>query len=164
MYDSILAQRNILWKIKELMQDAGFTTGNYNVITSYPTDQEKTTFSVPIIAVQILAGANYDYQISSEPNQLRVCVCDVFAIVPGQLDAILDILIKNFHKEADFEFYNMSNTEPSVIGDYTGLSSLGIMQIESPFYRKMDVPENVADKRFLYEGFFTMNVKLPYIP
>jgi hypothetical protein len=35
------------------------------------------------------------------------------------------------------------------------------MEIDSASYRGNEVPEIVSDNRFLYEGFFTIEVKMP---
>lgn len=73
-----------------------------------------------------------------------------------------DLSSKYYTKLPDNIFHNYSClTELSLVGNYTGLTSVGSMEIDSASYRGNEVPEIVSDNRFLYEGFFTIEVKMP---
>lgn len=156
----VLAHRNIAWKVKELVKNAGYAS--FDVITRYP-DFKANQYVLPIIAIQILNGSNYNIEISSLPGIMPSFVADVYANSQAQLDEILDVLMTNLYDGSLITMYDMTTTEPSVIGDYSGLSTLGNIQIENSFFRKSDVPESIADNRFLYEGFFIFNAKLPLV-
>jgi hypothetical protein len=144
-----------------MLQANGFAPAGYNVLTRNITPQEKAKLNIPAIAIKMFFGMADHRELSSLPGQKITYLFDVFATVPQEVDMILSKLMDFFYEGSQFTIWNMSNSEPIAVGNYTGLTSVGSMEIDSASYRGNEVPEIVSDNRFLYEGFFTIEVKMP---
>lgn len=159
----IVAHKNICWRVKEYLKTAGYNENNFNVITRYPSEEEISKLDIPIIAIQLGNGIDYDKEISSEPGDAVEVIIDVFASVQSQLDSLLYNIRKNLRKDAQFLMYDMSTLEPTITGNYSGLSESGSFDVISTSWRKNQIIQYSADKREIYNGFIISNIKLPIV-
>ena len=157
----VVSHKNMVWKIKEFLKNSGYT--KYSVITRYPTEDEKNTSVLPLVACQIGGAINYDKELSTEPGEAVDYIIDIFASTQSQLDSVVYAIMKNIKRENFLLFYDMSILEPTIIGDYSGLSSLGLSEVMSTSFRKDQIVGYTSDKREIYNAFIITNLKLPIL-
>ena len=146
-----LADANLNIKIREMLQDFGFGTTAFDVIDSYPTDQDKDKIpKMPAVVVAVNSLTGEDVEIGSKQWPVVSFSLDVFAKTDGQRDDIAFYLWNNLN-EGVFRFYDFSGGYPdlSTTISYTGISNdadYAIEDVTSVVVSPPEVPLWEGDK------------------
>lgn len=161
----IMAHRNLYWRVREFMNSDSWT--NYNVITKFPDEKDLLSYSekneLPILAVQVKSGTNIAQEIGAEPTLVVSCLVDVFAVNQLKLDGVLGTLTKYLKQGRRFDVYEIGTNQPPGVGNYSGLTTLGDMEVGPMFFDKVDLPVYIADNRFVHHGYCNFSLQLPDI-
>jgi hypothetical protein len=120
-----LLEQNLVYKVKEVMENNGFSSGYYDVKVGYPNERDLAEgYTWPTITVDIeyLFGRNVELGSDQWPG-VQVAL-DVFANTKSQRDDVSYILWNDLN-ENYFTFYDFNSAFPSSVGDYSGMRASG---------------------------------------
>ena len=119
---SRLAELNLIYKIRELMEDYGFDTpdGDYVVTTDFPSFIDENSPIWPTITVGIDATWGRDVELGSKGWPAFAISIDVFAKNNSQRSDITHMLWEGL-RENTLPFYDFNSAFPSATGDYDGI-------------------------------------------
>lgn len=120
-----LAHLSIIYKIKEIIENNGWVSGNYRVIDGYPNESElRDTIIWPTVSVGVGRLFGRDIELGSESWPAFMLEVDVFAITDSQRDDLSFILWKELNDNI-YNLYDFNSAFPTTLGDYTGIPILG---------------------------------------
>jgi len=157
-----LGDLNLIYLIKEIMEDNGFTNGSYDVLDGYlsASDFNKSQI-LPTVTVEIDYLYGRDVELGSKQWPSLAVSIDVFAKTDTQRDDIAYILWTNLN-ETGHNLYDFNSAFPSAVGDYSGISSIGtysIDQLTISYLEPEDSTFEGAKHRAVLDGY----VNLPNI-
>lgn len=118
-----LASLNLIYKIKEIMENNGFA--NYDVIEGYPNVlDENTAFTWPTIAIELDQFFGRDVEIGSNQWGGAKFTVDIFANTDSQRDDVSYIIWHSLNENYSI-LYDFNSGFPTVVGDYSGISTIG---------------------------------------
>lgn len=124
-----IADLNLNYKIQEIMEDNGFTSGTYRVYDGYPNEQDLKTSNIwPTIVVEIQNMFGRNVELGSRQWPTFQVIIDVLARTDSQRDDIT-YLLWNSLNEISFTLYDFNSGFPSTVGDYSGITTLGDWEI-----------------------------------
>lgn len=124
-----LADASLNYHLQELMENNGWTSGNYEVVDAYPDNLDEIP-KFPLISVQSIAADPRPVQIGYRAAKLVTWALDIFAKTDGQRDDIINIIWDDL-SESQITIYDFNDGFPSTLGDYTGISTLGTVTFEN---------------------------------
>lgn len=125
-----LADLTAIYKVKDIMNEAGYSETQYSVIDGYPNFVDlDTEIAFPIITVELdnVFGRNVELGSKQWPA-FRISI-DVFARSDAQRDD-LSYMIWRALNETDFTFYDFNSGFPTAIGNYTGIDTIGTIYFD----------------------------------
>lgn len=128
LQDTQLTKYSVIYFIKDLLYNAGFSTADYRVTNSYP--YTSTSVSVmPLVVVDSGPAVAVPYQLSSVNVNRYMFFIDVFAKSDSQRDDVSDIIFDSL-KEERIPIYDFNTGFPTIIGNYTGITEIGSLEME----------------------------------
>jgi len=124
-----LADASLIYHLRELMENSGWSSGEYTVMDAYP-DNLDTITKFPALTVQTITGDPRPIQLGSKSALELTWAIDIFAKADGQRDDITQLVWDDLI-ESQIVLYDFNDGFPSVLGDYSGISSLGTVTFES---------------------------------
>lgn len=136
-----LANLCLVYKIKDLLENnIGLSSANYQVRDGYPNEQAlNETIVWPLVSVEFTDLFGRDVELGSESWPVCQVAIDVFARTDTQRDDITYILWKELN-DLSLVLYNFNSAFPTVVGDYTGIPSLGSFGVANMSYQNV-IPE-----------------------
>lgn len=137
------ADLNMNIKVRELLQNFGFATTAFDVLDSYPTDQDLNKIpKLPSVVVSVNSLTGDDVELGSNQWPSVTFALDVFAKTDGQRDDISYYLWNNLN-EGVFRFYDFSNGFPDLTTtiDYTGIANNSDYRVDGVTSVVMAPPE-----------------------
>lgn len=157
-----IINRNIYWKIRELMADqfSNWTFGtDYDIMSAYPSSADEVP-AYPCFTIMTQTINNLPYEIGSRDRVLFPTEIVIFSRDIAQRD-YLNFYIYDGLQNRDFVLYDMSSSEPSVAGDYSGLSTLGKYRCYSGRCFNFPVAIKTADNKLRYESDVNITIECP---
>jgi len=157
-----IINRNLYWKIREIINDqfSNWTVGtHYGILGSYPENAEDVMV-YPTFVIDTSGFDGMPYELGAKD---RVRIRTEFVVMSDNLaqrDMLNMFLWDQFHGKR-FTLYDMSTTEPSVAGDYSGLSTLGKFYSHNVNVINIPVPIKIDDKRLRYESTLFLDIECP---
>lgn len=126
-----LADLNLNYKLREILEDNGFTSSQYQVIDSYPNNIDWDASQVwPTVSVTIEGFFGRDVELGSGQWTTLHFAIDVFAKNDSQRDDLTYTIWKQLN-EKSFTFYDFNSGFPTTVGDYSGITTIGDYNIEN---------------------------------
>jgi len=149
---------NMVWYVKDILEDNGYSSSEYSIDLSYPNNED--TYRVkPMLGVQLGPMVSKPFQLGSKARQVNLFYVFVVGPSRSQIIQILDLLWDQLNETVK-TFYDMSSAEPSVVGDYSGLSSAGKLIINNGESDMFSVPIYKKDKLENYEGVVRFQIEV----
>ena len=121
-----LADLNLNYKIKEIMENNGFQSGKYIVSDGYPNEQDLGTNKIwPTVSIEIDSLFGRDIELGSNQWPSFDVIIDIFAQTDSQRDDIAYLLWDSLNETYNNLYEFRSGTFPSAVGNYSGLTILG---------------------------------------
>lgn len=158
-----LSIHSMFYKIKDILTDNGFDTEGDDrtatVLMKFPEKiNEFATMIKPIFVVKYEEGSNVPVQIGSDDCTQCTFNIDVYAKDDGQRDD-LGYLLRRSLMNHTFTVYNFNDGFPSIIGDYSGISTKGKMTVEQTSFINFD--ELLDEVELSHHQEVRLTVKLP---
>ena len=83
-----LADMSLIFHLHGVIEDNGWTNGNYDVIDAYPANLDKMT-NLPAITVQTNTGEGFPVEVGAKDALSITWLIDIFAKGDGQRDDIV---------------------------------------------------------------------------
>jgi len=120
-----LADLNLNYKVKEIMETIGYSTGEYSVVDGYPNNIDlRNSLTWPIVSIEIDNMFGRDVELGASQWPACQVSIDVFSKTDGERDDI-SYYIWDSLNENSYDLYDFNSAFPSAVGNYSGISSLG---------------------------------------
>ena len=136
-----LADLNLNYKVQEILENYGFTSGKYKVYDGYLNELDLNTNHIwPTVTIEMgdLVGRNVE--LGSKPWKTLFFAIDVYARTDSQRDDVMNVLWDELN-DTIFTLYDFNDGFPSSVGDYSGLTTIGSYSIEEVTGRPLIPPE-----------------------
>lgn len=160
-----LTDLNLIYKIREIMESSviGFSSANYRAIDGYPNELDlKTGAKWPTITVEIDSLFGRDVEIGSNKWPALQVSIDVFARTDSQRDDLTYSLWKQLNEQR-FTLYDFNSAFPAVLGDYTGIPSLGEYSMSDLSVFNLTPPEDTIIEGLKHHSLIDGIIYLPNI-
>lgn len=149
---------NMYWYVRSVMESNGFKATDYKVLYAYPDTVQVEQY--PTIAIDRNTVRKEHFQLGGADITKVSLVIDVLANSRDQKEDISSVLQDYFH-ERDLALYDFSTLFPTIVGDYTGINSLGRFYVDSVSVVTLHPPQfsNVPSEKF--HDMIIMDVSLP---
>jgi len=158
---NLVISRNIFWKLREIIEDH-FTSWIYNtdysIKMSYPENGEDITV-YPSFVIDDEGFIPKPYQIGARDKATFFYDIVIVSDNKPQRTYLNMLVWDNFHNR-DYVLYDMSASEPSIVGDYSALSTKGIFRCLTGRCRNMEI-RNDIDRKMRYESWILFDVECP---
>ena len=148
---------NCYWIIRDIMEDNGYSSSEYSVDLSYPNNEEEIR-ETPMICLETRGVISKAYELNSKSKQVvRISI----SIIDESRRRILQIqkfLWDNLHGKTK-PFYDMTSSEPSAVGNYAGLSDVGVLTIRDGMMDTAPVTKKLSDIKYHYEAIASFLVE-----
>jgi hypothetical protein len=134
-----LADSSLIFHLQEVMENAGWANGAYEVIDAYPTNLDRITI-FPAISVQSNVGDSLPVQVGTKSTLSVTWLIDIFAQGDGQRDDIVYFIWDDL-QENQIVLYDFNTGFPPSVGDYTGISTLGKIYFDNVSFQVIDPDE-----------------------
>lgn len=133
-----LSVQSVMAYLEEILTDNGFvvqgslspSSPTATIMLSFPMSDDQKTIIKPLIIVSYVGGNNVPLQIGTDDVSRVQFIIDLYAKDDGQRDDVGYIIRKNFVNRR-LPVYDFNTGFPSVVGDYSGISTKGKMIILS---------------------------------
>ena len=142
-----LADATLIFHLRELMENSGYTASQFSVNDSYPSNLDDIT-QFPAITVQSNVGEAFPIQLGNISTLRITWFIDIFAKGDGQRDDIT-YFIWNDLQENQIILYDFNTGFPPTTGDYTGISTLGKIHFDNVSFQTIEPDEfsrTIAEK------------------
>lgn len=158
-----LAELVIIYKIKEVLENLGLSSDDYRVISGFPNKEFLTEENVwPTISVEVDSLFGTNVELGSNQWPAVGIVIDIFAKTSGQLDDLSMELWEELN-ENSYTLYNFNSSFPSVVGDYSGIPSLGSFSVNDFTYNNLPPESFNSIDGMRYHGLFDGWLQLPNV-
>lgn len=124
-----LADASLIYHLREMMETNGWTSGNYEVKDAYPDNIAEIT-KFPLLTVQTISVDSKPIQLGNRSTMNVTWAIDIFAKTDGQRDDVAQLLWDDLN-ESSINIYDFNDGFPAILGDYTGIGTLGTINFES---------------------------------
>ena len=158
---NMILNRNLYWKLRELIEDkySWIYKTNYNIMMAYPSSAGAVAI-YPSFVVNTEVVDGVPYEIGSRDRYNFYTEIVIFSNGIAQRDGVTFYLYDNLYNR-DYTLYDMSTTNPTAVGDYSNLSSLGQFRCGKAYYTNSIVPVEISDKKMRYESDINVDIECP---
>jgi hypothetical protein len=160
---NLILNRNLYWHLRDIIEtdNSNLVYGtDYNVVSAYPDLETIPVY--PTFVIMTVYADGLAYEIGAKDRVILNTDIIVLANDIAQNDYYNMVIWNAFHNK-DIALYDMSSTNPSSVGDYTGLSTLGKYRCYDVNYANSEAAIYMPDKSMNYESTINMRIELPQI-
>ncbi len=126
-----LVDLNLNYKVREIIENNGYSSSQYRVIDGYPNSIDLTTDELwPTVSIEMDSLFGRDVEIGSEQWPGSQFSIDIFARTDSQRDDLTYLIWKELN-ESYYALYDFNVSFPTDVGDYSGIPSLGQWYIDN---------------------------------
>ena len=156
-----LADMNLNYKIQEIMENNGFSSGTYKVYDGYPNESDLKTSNVwPTIVVELKTIFGRNVELGSDQWPGIQVIISVLGRTDSMRDDVAYLLWKALN-EVSFTLYDFNTGTPASLGNYAGVTSIGDWEIGSLTISNL---EPLSDTNIIGERHNAMLDGILYLP
>lgn len=133
--DTNLSCLTVIYRIKEVMNNLGFSSANYKVTESDPYLPSSSPV-FPLILVEADPVVSQPFELGSDNVKQPLFLIDVYAENNHQRDDISDAILEDIDN-ATIPLYNFNVRFPTAIGNYSGIPIIGSIVFERGLARNL---------------------------
>lgn len=160
---NLIINRNLYWKLREVIENdsSNWTYGtDYNIVSAYP-DLD----TVPVYPVFVIMTAYADglpYELGAKDRLLLQTDIVILANDVSQND-YYNVLLWGTFNNVSLTLYDLSETNPSTVGDYSGIPTLGKYRCSKANYSNSGIVLHMPDNKMNYESTVGFEIEVPQI-
>jgi len=158
-----VADMNVIYKIREIMENNGFTSGKYQVVDGFPNESKLERGMIwPTIAVEIQLVFGKDVELGSEQWPALQISIDVLAKTDSQRDDIAYLIWRTMNEEI-YTFYDFNSGFPVAVGNYAGITTNGDWSLDNMTITNLTPPNKTTVDGLQHHAFIDGLLHLPNI-
>lgn len=158
-----VADQNVVYKIREIIESLGFSSGDYQVIDGFPNESDLQDDMIwPTITVELKFIYGKDVELGSEQWPAAQILIDVLAKTNSQRDDISYTIWRTMNEEI-YSFYNFNSGFPVAVGDYTGINNVGNWTIDNMTVTILTPPDKTTIEGLKHHALIDGLLHLPNI-
>lgn len=153
----LVALRNIYWKVREIVEDNGYSSSEYSITISYPNNEDDIR-ETPMIAVELGYSSGIPLQLGSTDRLHVIVFIYIIGDSRSQVEEIASVLWDTMNAK-HYTLYDMESSAPSAVGNYSGLSSAGKFMLTKGEIDPSSVI-TTKDEKLIYENIVRFNMEI----